>query len=307
MMHLYDYNMVRLAGYLDFFDDFLHGRHDMGTATNLLTDVRFAEVAKAFTMKLTRLALLGPIRPLHTDTADILRRCATSAFGTHEHEHLPSWFLQNYEGFLASCTHKLLRHYSRQPAPEDAMRAAYGALIQMAEGMKAFIGLKRVHSGTHALMAACHHSRTNFLAMETEHVCAPYLAFVEQLMGEILKEPNRDMHDRHNSLTFFAKSSRWQHVSKACAPWLGCRDSNLASVHAAIQKAAEPPPPKKPAAEVASLASVFLSSSPSSPPLRTHTRARSAAEFYTPHRVSRHAILKRSRPFVNLVRKLVES
>lgn len=298
MMRLYDYNMVRLSAYLDFFDDFLHDRYDRGTATNLLTDVRFAEVAKAFTMKLTRVAATeGSIRPLEGDVTATLRRCAVGAFGTHEHEKMPSWFLQNYEGFLASCTHKLLRHYSRHPAPEAGMQAAYGALLQVAAGMKEFIGLKRVCSGAHALMAACHHARSNFLALECEGICQSHLAFVEHLAAEILKEPNQDMHDRHSSLAFFAKSARWQQVSKSCSPWLA-EDSNLSKVHAAIKRATESV--KEPAAEVASLATVFLSTSS---PKRTRKRA----EFSTPRKAPRQATLGRSVEFVDLVRKLVES
>lgn len=228
-MQRYDYNLVRLQAYIEFFDGFFRNAFEWSTATMLLTDVRFAEVAKAFTMRLTRVAADGLIRPLHEDVAGILRRCAEQAFGTDAHDQLPSWFLQNYEGFLASCTHKLLRHYARNPTNERSMQSAYGALLQMADGMKQFVGLKTVRSGAHALMAACHHSRSNFLAMECNDICVAHLCFVEQLAGEILQEPERSMHDRHNSLSFFAKSVRWQQVVTACTPWLP-KDSNLSKL-----------------------------------------------------------------------------
>ncbi len=298
MMRLYDYNMVRLSAYVDFFNAFLQNKHDQGAATNLLTDVRYAEVAKAFVMSLTRHVAEDKVRPLGDEVAETLRRCAKGAFGTHEHEQLPGWFLQNYEGFLASCTHKLLRHYSRTPATESAMRAAYSAIFQVAEGMKNFIGLKRVSSGTHALMAACHHSRTNFLGLESENICHAHLAFVEQLAAAILKEPDQDMHDRHNALSFFAKSARWQQVSKACSSWLP-EDSNLAKMHVAIKASAEKPPKE---AEIVSLASAFLSTS-------SPERPRRQTQFCTPKKKHAHhkAIAKQSTdPFVELVRKLVE-
>ena len=298
MMRPYEYNMVRLTAYVDFFDGFLSNQYDPGTAINLLTDVRPPEVAKAFAMKLTRRAMQGPIRPLQKAVADVLRQCADSAFGTHDHEQLPGWFLQNNEGFLASCTHKLLRHYSRTSATESSMRAAYGALFQVAEGMKNFIGLKQVSSGTHALMAACHHSRTNFLGLESENICHAHLAFVEQLADEILKEPDQDMHDRHNSLSYFAKSARWQQVSKACSPWLS-EDSNLAKMHAAIKASAEKPPKE---AEIVVLASAFLSTA-------SPARSRRPTQFCTPKkkRAQHQAISKHSAdPFMELVRKLVE-
>ena len=298
MLRPYDYNQVRLAAYYAFFNDFLRGEYDTATGIHLLTDVRYAEVSKAFVMSLTRRCTEGAIRPLADGVSNLVRKCATSAFGTCEHDHMPSWFLQNFEGFLASCTHKLLKHYGRHPAPSTPMHRAFVALFQVADGMKRFLGLKQVDTGAHALMTACHHSRMDMLTLVSSDVCASHLAFMEQLAASIYQSPTSCMRDRHNALSFFAKSMRWQQFAKACAPWLR-HDSNLAMVNALIERATTEQA-KDRAADVVSMASAFLFGSPPTRPRRVHN-------FVTPPKFTeRRVIYKRSRPFLDLVRKLVE-
>ena len=297
-MHAADYNVVRYALYATLFTDLLRNEHNERIAINLLMDVRHSEVAKGFVVALTRWCEEGPARPLSADVGAILERCATCAFGTSEHSCLPGWFLQNYEGFLASSAHKLLRHYSVRAAPSQIMERAFDALLQVAEGMRKFVGLATVRSGAHALLLACHHSRCNFLAMESAGVCAPHLAFMEVLAEAILREPERSVNDRHNSLSFFAKSERWQQLSRACAPWLS-EASELSRLNAEIGQGiarAE----QGTTTDIATLASAFLSTSP--PRVRRVVNLRTPTKPMFAHRV----IHKRSVPFVNLVRKLVQ-
>ena len=297
-MYAADYNVSRLAAYVVFFEDLFLGQHDEFIAVNLLTDVGWAEVAKGFVCSLTRRCAAGPLRPLADDVGALVRQCAHGAFGTDAHDRLPSWFLQNYETFLASSTHKLLRHYTRKAAPTVVMKRAFGALLEMAEGMRDFVGLQTVRSGAHALLMACHHSRMNLLAMESSSICAPHLAFVELLAAAILREPERSVRDRHNSLSFFAKSARWQQLSRACAPWLS-ETSELSRLNSEIGQGiarAE----QGTTTDIATLASAFLSTSP--------PRARRVVDLRTPTKpvFARRIIHKRSVPFVNLVRKLVQ-
>lgn len=296
-MHVADYNVVRYAMYATLFTDLLRNEHNERIAINLLMDVRHPEVARAFVVALTRWCNEGPARPLSADVGAILGRCATCAFGTSEHRCLPSWFLQNYEGFLASSAHKLLRHYSARAAPSHITHRAFDALLQVAEGMRKFVGLETVRSGAHALLLACHHSRCNFLAMESASVCAPHLAFMEVLANAILREPERSVNDRHNSLAVFAKSERWQQLSRACAPWLS-QASELSRLNAEIGR--EIARAEQGSADIATLASAFLATSP--PRVRRVVDLRTPTKPVFAHRV----IHKRSVPFVKLVRKLVQ-
>jgi len=295
-MHRADYNVIRLAAYNTLFNDFLESSHDESIAINLLTDVRWAEIPRAFVMTLTRACAAGPVRPLAADFEHVLTQSAKAAFGTTEHACLPSWFLQNWEGFLASCTHKLLIYYARRPAVRDIMWRAFDALLEVAEGARRFVGLQTVRSGAHALLAACHHCQVDFLSDESLLVSAPHLAFVEILAAKILRDPGCSMDDRHNSLSFFAKSAKWQKLSRACAPWLS-QDSELSRLNLAIRQGEQ-----HKSADIASLASAFLATSPPRPERRSvHIR--------TPIKPSRtqRVIRKRSTPFVNLVRKLVKT
>ena len=303
-MHVADYNVTRLAAYVVFFEDLFLAQHDEFIAVNLLTDVSWAEVSRGFVCSLTRRCAAGPLRPLAADVGALLRQCAVGAFGTDAHERMPSWFLQNYETFLASSAHKLLRHYTRKAVPPVVMERAFGALLQVAEGMRCFVGLQTVRSGAHALLMACHHSRTNLLAMESSSVCAPHLAFVELLAEAILREPERSVCDRHNSLSFFAKSDRWQLLSRACAPWLS-RDSRLAFLNAEIARGVARA--ERAAADIPSLATAFLATSP--PRQRRVAVARTPTKPKRPVLASpsRAAIRKRPTPFEDLVRKLADS
>ncbi len=291
-----DYNITRLAAYIEFFDDWLSGEHDEGMAINLLMDVRWSEIAKAFVTSLTQWVAHAAPRPLAADLCVILGRCAVAAFGTAEHQHLPSWFLQNYEAFLASATHKLLRHYLRNPAPTMVMRRAFSTLLQVAEGAKSFIGFARVSNGAHALMSAGHHSRTDFLSIESASIGAPHLVFMEVLASAILSDPLRSMLDRHNSLSFFARSDRWQSMARGCAPWLH-EHSELSLVHGAVRH--EVLRMHEPTETIATLASAFLATSPK--------RTRSVITAKTPTKVAKRATRRQSTPFVKLVRKLVAS
>lgn len=296
-MYAADYNVTRLATYVVFFDDLIAGRQQEQIAANLLTDVRCVEIARAFATSLPRACSAGIVRPLADDVGAILEKCARDAFGTSAHARLPSWFLQNYEAFLASSTHKLLRHYAHHPATATTMAEAFGALLQVAEGMKRFVGLEKVHSGAHALLAACEHSRVNFLATESSDICASHLAFVEVLGAAVLREPERSVRNRHNALSFFAKSARWQQFAAACSPWLS-RSSSLANLNGEIRMGIARADRSAP--DIASLASAFLAASPPPPQPR-----RAGACTRTP--IKRPIGRKRSAPFVELVRKLVES
>ena len=295
-MHRADYNVIRLAAYTTLFNDFLHSKHDECIAINLLTDVKWTEIPRAFVTTLSRACAAGPVRPLAADFEHVLAQTAVMAFGTTEHARLPSWFLQNWEGFLASCTHKLLIHYARRPATREVMHRAFDALLQVAEGVRKFVGLQTVRSGAHALLAACHHSQVDFLGNESLLVGAPHLTFVEVLAAKILREPECSMDDRYNSLSFFAKSAGWQKLSRACAPWLS-HDSELSRLNLAIRRGE-----LHGSADIASLASAFLATSPPRPERRS-------VHFRTPIKPSRtqRAICKRSTPFVDLVRKLVKT
>ena len=207
------YNVERLALYEQLFDRIVAGEHSEAVAANLLVDIRWAEVSRAFANCLCRRSKTGPVRPLAADYGQLVAQAAESAFGTRTHTRIPSWFLQNNECFLASCLHKLIVAFDRQPTAPLQMHRAFAALFDVAEGLRPFLGLRGLADSTaaHALMCAAAHSRFDFLAQAVRHSSASSLCLAEMLAERILVG---DAPEREPAFAFFARSERWQAFAK---------------------------------------------------------------------------------------------
>ena len=306
------YNVYRLGLYQDLFDAVLEGRHNEGVAVNLLIDIRWMEVARALANVLCKASLRGPIRPLAADIRHLFSSAAVSAFGTSVHAEIPSWFLQNNESFLASCLHKLLATFTQfsRAAPLQ-MHRAFAALIDVADGLKPFLGLSHLalSTGPHALMSTAAHARYDFLTTMHANASAATLCFAELLAERILEESKDDEREAESPLLYFARSERWQVFAAACIDFFSPNES-FARLHRLAKEALEAP--KKEAPRLFFLASAFLDAdarktaeAPSSPePLKRAINAVSEARK-TPIKVCRSAIRKRSAPFVKLVQRLL--
>ena len=305
------YNVCRLGLYQNLFDAVLENRHCETIAANLLMDIRWMEVPRAFANCLCDASLRGPIRPLAEDFARLVSSAAQLAFGTTDHAELPSWFLQNHEGFLASCLHKLLMAFSQRATAPLQMHRAFAALIDVAEGLKAFLGLRHLASstGAHALMSATANSRYDFLREKHCTASAAALCFAELLAERVLEESRDDEGEADSPLLYFARSKRWQAFAASC---IDCFSSDEAFARLCRLAKAAVEAPKKEAPGLFFLASAFLDADarervvePASPePLRKAAKAVVAART-TPVKACRSAIRKRSAPFVKLVQRLL--
>ena len=302
------YNPDRLRLYEHLFDSVLEGKHSEPVAINLLIDIRWLEVPRALASCILDASARGPIRPLEADFAHLVSRAAQLAFGTCEHSEIPSWYLQNHESFLASCLHKLLAAFVRKAASPLQMHRAFAALIDVAGGLKAFLGLSHLSlsTGAHALMTATAHSRFDFLTKAHCNASAAALCFAELLAERILEEPVGTQ-EADSPLHFFARSTRWQAFAKAC---IDCFSPNESFAQLQRQvKALDGP--KKQAPGLFFLASAFLDADAnegaeaSAQRPKSPTRAAAASVHTTPIKVCRSAIRKRSAPFVKLVRRLL--
>lgn len=305
------YNVYRLGLYQDLFDAVLEGRHNEGVAVNLLIDIRWMEVARALANVLCKASLRGPIRPLAADIRHLFSSAAMSAFGTSVHAEIPSWFLQNNESFLASCLHKLLAAFTQKTAASLQMHRAFAALIDVANGLKSFLGLSHLalSTGAHALMSTAAHARYDFLTIMHANASVATLCFAELLAERILEESKDDDHEAESPLLYFARSERWQVFAASCVDFFSPNES-FARLHRLAKAALEGP--KKEASGLFFLASAFLDAdsretakAPSSPePLKRAMQAVVDARK-TPIKVCRSAIRKRSAPFVKLVQRLL--
>lgn len=208
------------------FSDLLHGCNTEEpdaelTCANLLIDIRWPEVSRALADTACDLCAIDEfaVCPIAHDVARLVGRAATIAFGTCRHAAIPSWFLQNCECLLAATLHKMLvRFVSAVPVPAEwTRRRAFRVLLDVAEGLRGFVGLSCVgeSTGAHALMSAVSNSRYDFLAKEAVIVHPAERTFVNVLAERILDDPNRAMEAR-SAFCFFARSERWSAFASAC-------------------------------------------------------------------------------------------
>ena len=300
------YNVERLRLYEQLFEKVLAGDHCEIVAANLLVDIRWAEVSRAFVNCLCRQSAASSIRPLAADFGSMASRATLLAFGTSKRAEIPSWFFQNNECFLASCLHKLLVEYTRKPAAApNHMRQAFDALFDVAKGLKPYLGLGYLATSTsaHALMSVTAHARYDFLNEPAGAASTAALCFAEMLAERILKEPRRKL-ELESPFYFFARSERWQKFAEGC---VGCfsPDEAFARLQAQVLAQQEPknaPPP------LFFLASTFLDADAdamTSPESRRRRVKTCMGAHAKQNRQFRAAISKRSAPFVRLVRRLL--
>ena len=307
------YNWERLQIYGEMFTSLVRGRHvgdvDVQDAyANLLIDIRWPDVSKAFAHVLHREACLGEIRPLAVTFERLASKAALAAFGTSSHEDIPSWFLQNFECFLASTLHKLLGHF-RNPLgpPLSAMQRrcaarTFHALMGVAEGLRSYVGLDYLSKsrGVHVLMSAVHNAKCDLL----NEVVVPsprcsVLVFANVLAAHVLLDPNREL-VVESSFCFFARSDRWRAFGNAChCACIAADVTNaplarlLREVDEARHRTVSTPP------GLFFLASEFLEADASP------ERALKVARASKLNRESRSPIAKRSQPFLRLVKRLL--
>ena len=206
------------------FSDLLRGHNTEDpdaelTCANLLIDIRWPEVSRALADNVCQLCAAEDfaIRPLAHDVARLVGRAATIAFGTRRHAAIPSWFLQNYECLLAATLHKILVRFVTTNVSESTRHKAFHVLLDIAEGLRGFMGLPYVaeSTGAHALMSAVANSRYDFLSKEAMIVHPAERTFINALSEKILDDPNREMNER-SAFCFFARSERWRSFAAAC-------------------------------------------------------------------------------------------
>lgn len=274
---------------------------------NLLVDVRWPEVAKSFSVMLLGASMDDePIRPLADDFERLVGRAATIAFGSSRHADIPSWFLQNYEGFLAYSLHKALQHWNGESKDSVWQRKwsehELSALFDVAKGLRSYVGLSHLSqsTGAHVLMSAVANAKYDFLNVEINQFSYGHQALADVLAQELLKDPNHAL-EAESAFCFFARSQRWRAFADRCVkagPLL--RDRPLARLLnrvAAVTGRKDDDAPEG----LFFLASRFLDAGAS--PARP---ARIARTMLTPAKNSSRATIgKRSVPFVRLVRRLL--
>lgn len=165
------YNLVRFNAYRRCATEFVHGElYDMHELANMLHDVRWAEVPRAFSVALYNAACKGPLRPgLELEFKQLLAYVTFLAFGSTEREVVQPWFLKNWDDFFVSCIDGILSLNNRSDAilrkREVIIRRAFRGTLTLIEGARRYMSLDRLthSSAVHALLVAAGHARNSFL------------------------------------------------------------------------------------------------------------------------------------------------
>ena len=306
-------NLERLHLYVEMFHDVFLGRHkdDANVETaraNLLVDIRWPEVPAALAYALSVLSALETWDSvsIQYEIAKLISKAAMVAFGTSNHALIPSWFLQNCECLLAATLQRMIRrfgglgHYS-----EKTMQRAYRALIDVAEGLRSFVGLSYLEqsTGAHVLMSALANAKSDILkAFYDPAATHPARVFANVLAECILVDSNREQ-VVESAFWFFARSERLRAFAAACTDtWSTLPPRIKSNIEVLVNEVCEATDPEEEPG-LLFLASEFLAADAS--PAERDRCARVAKKALTLTKETRSSIHKKSRPFLRLVRRLV--
>ena len=222
-------NYTRLSLYTRLAKSILEGTHNADEVANLLVDVRFIEIPQAFADAIADAAEESVnVHGLEARFSHLVQYVAFVAFGTTERNAIPSWFLQNYECFLAAMLHRLLVlliskwHTScfgggRAEVVRNQARRAFEMAIALTAGAKSYLSLDCLSksSGAHAVLVVCNHSRYQFLSRSTmPHM---YCLFMDVLAKEILATADeRDPTNVQTAFGYFASTRMWRAFAQNC-------------------------------------------------------------------------------------------
>ena len=266
-------NYTRLSLYTRLAKSILEGTHNADEVANLLVDVRFIEIPQAFADAIADAAEESVnVHGLEARFSHLVQYVAFVAFGTTERNAIPSWFLQNYECFLAAMLHRLLVLFvskwhvgcfrgDRAAAVRNQARRAFEMAIALTAGAKSYLSLDCLtkSSGAHAVLVVCNHSRYQFLS-RSNPMPHMYCLFMDVLAKEILATADeRDPTNVQTAFGYFASTRMWRTFAQSCvekaeSPFKAIeqleRDVTAASAAPDIasrkRKAPSPPPPPSP-------------------------------------------------------------
>ena len=305
-------NQTRLRLYENLATSILEGTHKVSEAANLLVDVRFSEIPQAFANAIVEAVRNGGVQcDLQDRFAHLLEYTTFVAFGTIERNAIPSWFLQNYECFLAACLHMLLIEYDRliemrcfgfqqseqerKAARVAEARRAFGIAFDLCAGAKNYLSLDCLEAskGAHAVLVVCNHSRYQFLRCYRAPVA--FRVFMDTLAARIVDETEDwDVANTQQAFGYFASTRTWQDFAQLCM--VETKDTpHLARLQGEVRLARKRPRPPSPEA-------VERPSTPTDHPI-------SSADACTPplkvkRRVAAASLGKPSKPFLDYAERI---
>ena len=239
-----EYNRVRFEAYKRCAKEFVDGEtYDANELANMLHDVRWAEVPRAFSVALFHAARKGELRPgLGDEFKKLIDYVTFLAFGSTERDVVQPWYLKNWDDFFVSCVDGILSLNSRADMDElkrrePAIRRAFEGVLELLKGARKYMSLSRLaHSEpVHALLVAAGHSSNSFLwhghIQMSDPICEvspSCLAVAERkltlahiFLMEVVSEAVLATHDDvviswKRTFGHYAGASRWRRFAQRC-------------------------------------------------------------------------------------------
>ena len=238
-----NYNLVRFDAYRRCATEFVHGEvYDMHELANMLHDLRWTEVPRAFSVALYNAARKGPLRPgLGIEFKQLLAYVTFLAFGSTEREVVQPWFLKNWDDFFVACVDGILCLNNRADdvlkRRETILRRAFGGVLTLVEGARRYMSLDRLaeSSAVHALLVAAGHARGSFLwhghlqlggdatDVPTVHANAAsrsmtlaHLLLMDVIAEAILVTGDTEVVSWERAFGHYAGSLRWRTYAQRC-------------------------------------------------------------------------------------------
>lgn len=256
------YNSTRFWAYKRAAEEFLTGdMHDTHQLAQMLHDLQWPEVSRAFSFAIYKAATKGTLRSdLQAEFANLVAYVAFLAFGSTERRVAQPWFLKNWDRFFISCINGLVNlHDYRHAGDDDArrertLRRAFEGVLALAGGAKRYMSLDRVarSSAVHALLVAAGHGERSFLwngfvslggrfeavpprfRVEAQRpMTMAHVVLMDVIADAVLATDDHDVATWERAFGHYAGAARWRAFADRCARFCARRGSE--TMHSALQ------------------------------------------------------------------------
>ena len=255
------YNATRFWAYKRAAEEFLTGdMYDAHQLAQMLHDLQWPEVSRAFSFAIYKAATKGTLRPdLQAEFANLVAYVAFLAFGSTERRVAQPWFLKNWDSFFVSCINGLVNlHDYRHAGDDDArrertLRRAFEGVLALAGGAKRYMSLDRVarSSAVHALLVAAGHGERSFLwngfvssggrseavpprfRVEAQRpMTMAHVVLMDVIADAVLATDDHDVTTWERAFGHYAGAARWRAFSDRGARFCAGRGST--TMHSAL-------------------------------------------------------------------------
>jgi len=260
------HNETRFRAYRTVACEFVKGEaYDPNQLANMLLDLRWNEVPRAFAVALHIAARAGPLREnLKESFRGLLSYIAFLGFGSIERQIVQPWFLQNWDFFFVATLDGLLvlnaKNSILRTRIDGFRRAVYG-VFDMLDAGRLFMSLESASiesTGAHALLAACNSSRGCFINNGVVQLDAPlarsggnddrasrreitlaHVLLMDIAAEAILASPCRDITTWDHAFGYFVGSESWRGFARRCRIFMPhlCFTKNILKLENAVDAA----------------------------------------------------------------------